>query len=307
MSLLPSVEQELMRVARAPAGGAAARGRVRRVGRRRLPGAVLAVAVSVVALLVGAGFLVALRGAGGGAGSVAQRTPPPRAGGGQFPGAPHTQRPDNGLCRRAPRNRYLPREVGCVSVRRADIVGGDHTDLLVLYARLGRRTSGGYLWRRFTLELIRPSGQSTRLRLGYTDAFPYIARIGNLNGVPGDELVLHLDDISSGDTYGIVTFSRGRLVLVRPLLSAGGDSVYKEGFTCGNRHRSVVSTTMVLLNSQPVDGRWRWSVRTYAWLGARLRETRQHSFVRRGLPGRRDTPAGAGCGRPTGATQSHPG
>lgn len=312
MSLLPHVERELMRVAYAPAEGSSTGIRVRVGGARgRFSGAVLVAAVSVVALMIGAGFLVALHGASGGGGPAT--TPPskpsPPAGRGMFPGAPHSQRPHVGrqgyVCRRAPRNHYLPRDVGCVSVLRAAVVGGDRTDLVVLYARLGRRTAGGFVPGPFTLEVVRPGGAIARTRV-QSEPFPWITRVGNINGVPGDELVVHLDDISSGDTYGIYTFHAGRIELVHPLLSAGGDSAAKQGFICGGSSpREVVSIVMELLGPT-IHGRWRWTVSNYAWHGAKLRRTAHRTFVSRGLPKRRDTVAGAGCGRPTGATQANP-
>lgn len=301
---MPSVEQELMRVARAPAGGSPARVRVGGIGRPRFSGAMLALAVSVVAMLIGAGFLVALHGSRASGGSPP--APAPKASRGLFRGAPHGQHPDVGrqgyLCRRAPRNRYLPRDSGCVTVRRAAVVGGDRTDLIVEYAHLGRRVAGGYLWGHFTLELIRPSGQSTRLPLQYTDVPPTIDRIGNVNGVPGDELTLLLDDISSGDTYGIVTDHAGRLELVHPLFSGGGDGVFREGFACRlGSHPRVISRSMVLLYDQPTYGRWRWTVTTYAWRGATLRRSARRTYVRRGMPGRSAMTRGTGCGRAVGS------
>jgi hypothetical protein len=308
VSLLPSVEQELMRVARAPAGGTAQRvWGAGRAGGGGFSGAMLAVAVSVVALMVGAGFLVALRGPGAHGGSPAATTPRPSHG--LFPGAPRTQRPDVGRdgfrCRPAPRNHDLPRHVGCVTVLRIPVVPGDRGDLVILYAHLGPRAAGGFPPGRYTLELVRPSGAVERTLLPATDAPPTFLRAGNLNGIAGQEIVLHLDDISSGDTYGLVTFHAGRLVLVHPLLSAGGDSVLREGFACrpGPRPR-VISRTMVLGNSQPVYGRWQWTVTTYAWHGAVLRRTSRDTFIRRGLPGRSAMTRGTGCGRTLGSTTS---
>ena len=147
-----------------------------------------------------------------------------------------------------------------------------------------------------------PPAGSSRTRLPATDAPPGFVRVGNVNDVAGDELTLLLDLISSGDTYGLVTYHAGRLALVHPLLSAGGDSVYREGFACrpGPPAR-VISRTMVLGNSQPVYGRWRWAVTTYAWDGARLLAVGHRRFTRRGLPGRSAMTRGIGCGRLIGA------
>lgn len=317
MSLLPNVERELMRVAYAPADGPRAGVRVGSVApwRGRFSGAALAVAVSVVALLIGAGFLIALRGAGAGGGSPATHpsNPSPPAGHSAFPGAPrpsrgHLTRQGMYVCRRAPHNRYLPRSAGCVSVLRADMTGGGRTDLVLLYADLGRSRIGtGFAPTRFTLEVVQPGGKIARTQV-QAEPFPWITRVGNINGIPGAELVLHLDDISSGDYYGIYTFHADRIETVRPQLSAGGDSAAKQGFFCqvaaGGRP-VVVARTMILLG-RTIYGRWRWTMKTYVFHGAKLYLIRQGSFVRRGLPGRRTMPAGAGCGRPTGATQANP-
>ncbi len=305
---MPHVERELMRVAYAPGGEPTAGARGGISPRGRFSGAALAVAVSVVALMIGAGFLVALRGSGAGGGPATAPVPPASHSG--FPGAP---RPSPGhftkrgyVCRRAPRNRYLPRDAGCVSVFRVDMPGGGRTDLVLLYADLGTHPVGvDFKATGFTLEVVQPGGHIARTRV-QAEPFPWITRVGNVNGVPGDELVLHLDDISSGDAYGIYTVHAGRIELVRPLLSAGGDSATKEGFVCGGSSpREIVTVVMELLGST-IHGRWRWTVSNYAWHGATLRRTGRRTFVSRGLPKRRDTVAGHGCGRPTGATQSHP-
>ncbi len=307
MSLLPTVEQELMRVARAPVAGSGARVRV--TWRPQLSAVMLATVVCVVALIIGAGFLIALRGPGAHGGFPAAPAPTPTRA--LFPGAPRSQRPDVGRdgyrCRPAPRNRYLPRHVGCLTVLRLPVVPGDRGDLVILYAHLARRAAGGFPPGRYALELVRPSGAIARTALPATDAPPGFVHAGDINGVPGDELTLLLDDISSGDTYGLVTFNAGRLALVHPLLSAGGDSVFREGFACrlGPRPR-VISRTMVLGNSQPVYGRWRWTVTTYAWHGAALRKTGRRTFVRRGYPGKAATYPGSLCGSPTGRTHAKP-
>jgi hypothetical protein len=308
VSLLPRVEQELMRVARAPAGGSSAR---ITMPRPRLSGAVLAVAVSVVALMIGAGFLVALHGARGG--PAAPQTPPPAAGRHAFPGAP---RPARGrftqhgvfICQRRERNRYLPHAAGCVSsVLRADLTGDGQKDLVILYADLGfRRTAGGWGVEGFTLEVVRPGGAITRKSV-QADPFPSVTRVGNINGVPGDELVLHTEDISSGDGYRVYTEHAGRLRDVSPLpLFAGGDSADKEGFACTPPPRRRFVVRVMSLLGATIDGRWRWTVFTFRWQpsGVKLRRVSRRTFVRRGLPGRSTMAAGGGCGRAVGAGTS---
>jgi hypothetical protein len=314
---MPHVERELMRVAYAPADRSPAGADVGAAGRRWLPGrlsgAALAVAVSVVALLIGAGFLIGLRGSGAG-GRPATPTPTapsPPVSHGAFPGAP---RPARGrftrqgyVCRRAPRNRYLPRNAGCVSVLRADMTGGGRTDLVLLYANPEpQRVVAVFQPVAYTLELVRPGGAIMRTRLPTEGNQLVFERAGNVNGVPGDELVLQLAHVSSGDYYGLVTLHGGRLVLADDQLAAGGDSAARDGFACTlGPHPRLVDRRMILLGPT-IYGRWRWTVSTYAWYGSTLRRIRTRTFVRRGLPPQRDTIAGAGCGRPTGANQAKP-
>jgi hypothetical protein len=312
VSLLPSVEQELMRVARAPVGRSEPPARA--PWRPRLSGAMIAVAVSVVALMIGAGFLVALRGAG--RGTIAQRPPAPAPGHGAFPGAPRASygrftRQGRYICPQQAHNRYLPRSAGCVtSVLRADMTGGGSKDLVILYADLGfRRKAGGYGVAGFTLEVVRPGGAITR-RSVQADPFPWISRVGNINGVPGAELVLHTEDVSSGDGYRVYTDRAERLRDVSPLpLFAGGDSADKEGFACTTSPQRRFVVRVMSLLGPTIHGRWRWTVLTFRWElgGATLHRLSRRTFVRHGQPPRRDTAAGAGCGRPSGATQSHPG
>jgi hypothetical protein len=288
---------------------------VRAAGRGRLSGALLAVAVSVVALSIGAGLLVALRGSSVDAGRSAggaPRTLTPHTNQSSFPGAPRSSRGQftsrgQFVCRPAPRNRYLPRNAGCVSVLRADMTGGGRTDLVLLYADLSsRRVKSGYETAGFTLEVVQPGGAIARTQV-QADPFPDIDRVGNINGVPGDELVLHLDDVSSGDTYGIYSFHSGAVTLVRPLLSAGGDSADKEGFACSLSLQPRLVVRVMTMLGPTIRGRWRWTVITFRWEpdGLALHRVNRRKFVRRGLPAGRDIAAGPGCGRASGATQSN--
>jgi hypothetical protein len=309
-----------MRVARSPLAGsvseAGPRRRRRVVVRSRLPGAISAAAVVIVALMIGAGFLIALHGSSApGTGSAPPSAPAPHPSRAGFPGAPRVSpgfftATGEYVCRRRAHNRYLPRSAGCVSsVLRVDMTGGGGADLVVLYADLGfRRRAGGWGVEGFTLEVVRPGAAIMRTSVR-ADPFPWITRAGNINGVPGDELVLHTDDDSSGDLYQIYTDSGGRLRRVMALgLSAGGDSADKQGFACTLSPQPRLVVRVMSLLGPTIYGRWRWTVFTLGWKpsGGAVHRISRRTFVRRGLPARSQTVAGRGCGRRTGATQTDP-
>jgi hypothetical protein len=245
--------------------------------------------------------LTALAAAGLAASSSSAGSSPPARTASGFPGAPHPQPGHfahyHFVCPLAPPSRYLPARSGCVGVFRIDVDGHGRPDLVLLYGDLGHRHYGrGYVPVGYGLEVVRATGAITQTRLGTLDGPPAFIRHGNVNGVPGAELFLRLEEISSGDTYGAYTFHDGRLTRVTRSLSAGGDSIVKEGFSCraGARPR-LISRTMTGIGTR-LPGRWRWTVTTYAWHGATLRRIAQRRFVRRGLPSARAIAPGAGCG-----------
>jgi hypothetical protein len=208
-------------------------------------------------------------------------------------GVAAADRPRSTVCA-LPRD-AAPRRASCLSAVRADVTGDGRSDRVLLYgiaARGGGDRSGG-----FGLELVAPGATPRRTRVPRSDGRPFLIRVGNVNGVPGAELVVELDEISSGSTFGLYTDLDGRLQRVGPLLSAGGDSVAREGFACRTGRAPALVQRIMDLRHGPVDGAWRWRVITYAWRGQTLARTHRGRFVRRGLPHGRAIAAGAGCGR----------
>jgi len=310
MSLMPEVERELLRVARRPlmedvADGSTAGTQVaERPGRLRLPGVVLGAVALLVALVIGAGFVLALHGGRaldeGGQG-------PGNAGGG-FPGAPRTQ-PNGygvatGACPLATPNRYLPARSGCVTARRVDLAGDRQQELVLLYSRLSRGHVSWpgapaslrkmYLADQAALRVVRAGGGAATATIAGTKAAAILA-IAHVNGDPGAELFIQVSQVSSGATAVAYGYQNARLVPAGVTLAYGGDSAAKAGFDClgGNRPRLLQRT--FLLAGPTINTSWKETDVTYVWNGPHLVKIGKRTFNHRGLPPAGETNVGAGC------------
>jgi hypothetical protein len=256
---------------------------------------VVALAASLAAVLVAAVFLATLRRPGPSA-PVRPSTLAPRDG---FPGAPRTQpgawRGGESACPLAPRNSYLPPRSGCVSAVRADVDGDRRADLVLLYARLGRRSVGGdFAPRAFTLEVVRAAGGAVRATLPPPEANASLIGAGNVNSVPGAEIFVQVARISSGSDADVYTFRAGRLTRVPVELAYGGDSATKAGFSCRpGLPPTLVQRTFLLQGTE--NGRWQEITTLYAWHGGRLRRVAHRIGEHHGVPRAAQTSAGAGC------------
>lgn len=355
MTLLPEVERELLRVARAPllAGaepwGTEPQGtelrraeppraeppgteprsvasrqaehrrprRALRVARPRWSGA-FAFALTLAALALGGIFAIALHH--GGAGRPTGHSPRPTPAG-TFPGAPRTQ--GGGwrtgaeiLCPLAAPNRYLPPRSGCVTVLRADLDGDGRPDLVLLYARLGRREGSDlYMPTAFVLEVVRGQGGVVQARISTEGVDAIVAGVERVSDRPGVALLIGIGRTSSGAAAGLYTMTDGRLVNAGPSLAWGGDSAVKAGFSCRTGHPPTIVQRLFVLEGPTIYGNWKRTDVTYAWRGARLRQIAQRTATSHGLPPRAATSFGAGChvslpmatapGRHPGATAPH--
>jgi hypothetical protein len=308
VSLLPEVQRELLRVARAPLrdggpGVASPRGRTPRL--------VAVAGVTVLALAIGAVFLSALRTGG------ARHTAAAPAGANRarsaLARAPRTQRGDDageddaGLCPLAARNRYLPPLSGCVTALRADVDGDGRPDLVIVYSRLSPRPIGSvaparlrhdHRARRAFLRVVRDGGGTVTARLPAAAAS--VLAVARVNDEPGAEVLLRTGGISSG-SWGVAYGMRGgRLVPAGVTLNYGGDSISRSGFNClaGSPPR-LVQRSFEALGSL-ITAPWRVTAVTYAWHGPRLVRVAKRTFTRPGpLPARAST-VGAGCRRGVG-------
>jgi hypothetical protein len=291
MSLLPEVERELLRVAGAP------------VSRRRSAGATGALAtaaLTVVALVVGAVFVLTLHART--AGSASAPSPAPATSGSNpFPGAPRTQRGDwagSGACPFAARNRYLPSRSGCVTAFYADVAGDGHLDLVLLYARLGKRPvfDSMYPALDYTLLVVLPTGRQASTQIRHLVVSPpvmSVIRYGEVRRSPGAALFVQVGRISSGSFVEAYTLRADRLTNAGPTLSYGGDSATQTGFAC---ERGAIIQHQFELEGPLPRGPWKRTDITYAWHAQRLRRVRTQSSTFHGaLPARLTTP-GLGCG-----------
>lgn len=295
MSLLPEIERELLRAARGlpPVDQPITEPRTTGRLRRRVPsvGGVLAV-ISVAAAVVIAGAALVLL----------HHSPSPRsvAPAGRFPGAPHTQPGRWGqggdLCPLAPPNRYLPRRVGCVSVRHADVDGDGRPDLILLDARLGaRRAKGQFTPAGFTLKVLRSSGGALTAQIAHPEKAPTIVSVANVNQRPGAEIFIQQTQISSGSYVSVYTFNGHRLRSAggpHGGFANGGDSAQRYGFTCPSRGPARIIQHTFVLQGGGESGRWQRTDTTYRWVGATLRRVAKRTLQTHGYPPRDLTDAG---------------
>jgi hypothetical protein len=302
MSLLPDVERELLRVARLQlpddTRDAVASEQPRERSVRLRPSSVAFVAFALLGLAIGALFLSGLHTHGNV--PTAGRAPALTSTG--FPGAPHTQ-PNaygvaTGFCPLATRNQYLPPRSGCVTVRRAHILGNGHNDLILLYSLLGGTRAGRprpmYEATEAMLGIMTPGANTIVTRVDHAKAAALLA-VAHVNNDRGDELFLQVSQISSGAAAVAYGFHDGSPVPAGVTLAYGGDSATKAGFDClAGNHPHLVQRTFQLIG--PTIHQW-WSETdvTYAWHGPRLVKIAERTFKRRGLPPARETDVGAGC------------
>ncbi|WP_249018828.1 hypothetical protein [Conexibacter sp. S30A1] len=299
--------------------------------RRWMAGGTLAAAAFFAATLIlgngggaGRGSVPHADPSGAGSGASAGHVSDPRL----FPGAPPSETFYTGpgsTCALAPRSRYLPPWSGCVTARIADVLGNGREDLVLTYSRLAHTSVGtqpatrdhGHrvkLFRaeRAMLRLVLPDGRMLTTPISYTlqastAAKPMVERVpaaaivgvAHIGATRGEQILLRVQQISSGSTAIVYTPYRGGLVSAGALLAYGGDSGAQAGFQCvaGNPPRLVAHLYALLhgiriLHGITIYGRWRETSITYAWRGPRLAQI--SSDTRTSLLAPSDT-IGAAC------------
>ena len=117
-----------------------------------------------------------------------------------------------------PPNSYLPPRSGCVTVRRADVVGNGRQDLILLYSLLSHRRAGQlgattglsrmYEATEAMLGIMTPGANSIVTRVDHARAAALLA-VAHVNDDPGDELFIQVSQISSGATAIAYAFHDG--------------------------------------------------------------------------------------------------
>jgi hypothetical protein len=290
MTLVPEVERELSRVAHAPQPSATPQARrPRRIlgVTSLLVGVAVPIVVVVLVLVLSGSHHPVPQG---------QSASPTRGAAAPVPirNQPGTWRGGATTCPRAPRMRGLPADVGCVSVVHADVDGDGRTDTAILYATLSSHRYGTrYAPTAFWLVVRRASGAELRTRLPQSDSNAFFLQHGNLNGVPGDELIVELERWSSGSLATIYTATQGHLRREPVFLEYRGDSTYEAGFVCRTgAHPEVIQHIYALQRSL----RWRDTTTTFVWQGATLHRTAHHAKTTAPSLGAGTTTLSRSCG-----------
>jgi hypothetical protein len=267
---------------------------------RRIGGSVLAL-VATGALLAGMAA-----GGGGGSGNRGGGAEPSSSGPGSgaapagsktvFPNAPTTQRNGFGVetvsCPLAAPNRYLPPRAGCVFVRRLDMIGDGRPDLVIVYSILSDRQAryGGsvpaqianrFVPLRAHLAVILPDGRRITTAIGSAHtAAPYF--VTRVPGARGDEVILDINQSSTGGTYAAYGLLNGRLVPAGVLLASGGDSASSVRFNCLSGSPPRIATRSYVLLGPTIYGAWRETRTVYEWRDARLVRISLRTSIHRG-------------------------
>lgn len=185
---------------------------------------------------------------------------------GPSPAAPSSQSfPEFGACPAASPSRYLPKDAGCVTVRRADITGNGSSDVVILFGRLNAKR----IPTSFTLEVIEAGGSVLTANVPQPDLNPTIALIRNVNGRPGAEIFVHEGHVTTEEEMGVYAFDGRGLRRAGGLSYGGEDAGIRFGFTC----RTSTPAQIVeheFLEQTPFKGVWKRRDTTFRWVGARL-------------------------------------
>jgi hypothetical protein len=307
----------------------------RRRRRRWGAGGAVATAAGVAAVL-----LFGTAGGGGGGGGATLTGHPAGQGSGAgsghssegrlLAGAPVTERFYTGpgaSCPLAPHSRYLPAWSGCVSTMVADVSGNGQKDLVITYSRLSHVSLRGlparsldrsqdrrrYAAEQAMIRVVSPSGQMATAAIRYTtppasrlagklqkaDAAALIST-SHISDEPGKQMVLQINQISSGSNAVVYSLYRGHLVSSGALLGYGGDGGSQAGFQCVagspprliQRDYELSHGLRASGESVHIYGWWKVTTTTYAWHGPRLVAGTAVTVKRRMVPN--DT-AGSGC------------
>lgn len=202
------------------------------------------------------------------------------------PGIPSTY----GLvCAQEPVNHYLPKRSGCVTAYRAAVGSNKRDGWVVLYANLSHhsvllRGRVYYVPASWQLEMATPHTVA-RIRIEKGALDPFILRIGNLNGVAGDEVIVQPYDVSSGDPETIYTLSSGT-IHTAGTFTAGGDSLNQQRFSCRMKPTPEVVSDIGIATADGASifkATWKWTSVTYVWRGLTLIRASSHVFYRKGI------------------------
>jgi hypothetical protein len=167
----------------------------------------------------------------------------------------------------------LPSNATFVHTRQADIDGDGVPDLVALYAN-------GPLYQsstRWTLRVMLATGAIIDKTLDPRGGALCInlprcefQSLYNADGVPGDEIFLLLDHISTYNTVSVFKLSDGQIISSGSFWADGGDVDYKFGYSCTQSGGQPVIVQHSFTQPNWPTGRWLQRDQVYSWQGASL-------------------------------------
>jgi hypothetical protein len=150
----------------------------------------------------------------------------------------------------------------------ADVDGDGRSDTVLLKAS----ATGG------SLQVKLATGALISVKTASDAPFlPGLVAVGNVNGLPGVELFVDEEHITTDEVIAVYTFSGGRLIKAGALPAYGSDFGIRFGMSCraaaGKHH---IEDDLYQLIGSGLGRHWTLQRTSYEWRGARLRQIARH-------------------------------
>ena len=170
----------------------------------------------------------------------------------------------------------------------ADVDGDGRSDTILLKAS----ATGG------SLQVKLATGAPISVKTASDAPFlPGLVAAGNVNGLPGAELFVDEQHITTDEVIAVYTLSGGRLMRAGALPAYGSDFGIRFGMSCrAAAGRHYVDDDLYQLLGNGSGRHWTLQRTSYEWRGARLRQTASHP-AHRISTGPSRSQVGVHCGR----------
>jgi len=163
----------------------------------------------------------------------------------------------------------LPSDATSVSSRHGDIDGDGVPDLVALHAN-GPLYHSSTEW---TLRVVLATGETIDKTLDGTCINLSRCEFQSLydaDGVPGDEISLLVEHITTFNTVSVFKLADGQIVSSGSFQAAGGDVGYEFGFSCTQDEGQPVIVQHSFNRPHAFSGHWTQEDQVYSWKGASL-------------------------------------
>jgi hypothetical protein len=180
---------------------------------------------------------------------------------------------------------------------KVDVTGnGPPRDLLYFHQQPGKVVPGGVSVGSWLLKVQLPNGHVLSADTKAVDFQPTLARAGNVDGRPGDELFVRSRQ-TSATFVSLFTYDRGKLIADKPVFAVGTPDLGEyDGITCSSqRGRHFITAHSFHNPEQAGHPSWTRQDTVYVWSHAQLkRYAKRKAKTIKGQPPASQT--GIACG-----------